>query len=300
MPFFTKWICNNLQEGGVQQISNSFESFKSGNIAQRLIYRLDRKVVGFGNVFSRLVELDHNIGKEGFSRACALFLKYFGVDYRLNCGEDIRRRVTKEPTLIIGLNHNAFIEPLVTGSVIGRDDSFAIANITYTKAGPNISKHLIGVMQSKFATDYPGRRRTRLGDPIAPIYGHQKYTTSEIQNINKKAFRRVGHLLKNRHLVLVYPGGGTPANGSRWRRGIGEIIKNMKEIGLDDIEIVPAVVTGFTRKDVFNAVRTAPHSKPVIQSELRLLESFPIRDIAYNKDTANLSNVLQTRIGALI
>lgn len=151
------------------------------------------------------------------------------------------------PVIIVGLNHEALIEPIAISHFIHRPPYALIGNygLTHYVKVPGL---IIPIVPQRFAIDRPLTPR-RLGErfldsyfrPLNRFIRLQKFTSTDITTINRQAFQQALGVLRKNGILMIFPTGAGAATRP-WGKGLGEIIHRSLASGLSP-QIVACRVT---------------------------------------------------------
>jgi len=249
---------NELLEKKLVVFYNNLIDKASKNILLRIILFLDRKFFGISHIIEKLINFEENIPTIGIQKATDNLLSNIFIRPIIKsnfCLDEFKQG----PVIFIGMNHNLVIEPAVISSVIPRNDIYLIGNKAFEVLGGNVSKHVLPVIQKKYAVDYKGaNNKARYGlltNLITTLYSGKKLTLKETAEINKKTFQEAVKRLNQNSAVIIFPTGRNNI-GSPWRKGVGEIISRIPKERRCNVKLIPIFITGISLKDVIGGIKT--------------------------------------------
>ena len=158
--------------------------------------------------------------------------------------------VAGKPVLVLGLNHEAIIEPFVLRKLIKRNDVGIVGIKSYGWLAKRIGWKFLPVMPKKYAIDLPKKQVLKnVLNPIKLAYLLEMMTTSQIEELNNKSIAGAVKIIKGGGMVIIFVRGG---NGLLAKKGRGaEIIANtLKDQGVK-FETVEVGFSGLTRWGLF-------------------------------------------------
>ena len=227
------------------------------NILIRIILFLDRKFFGASQVIEKLIDFEENIPTMGIQKAADNLLSHFFIKPIIK-SNFYPNEFKEGPVMFIGMNHNLVIEPAVISSIIPRDDIYLIGNKTFEVLGGNVSRHVLPVIQKKYAVDYKetnNKKRYRLlTNPITTLYSSKKLTLKETAEINANTFHEAVEKLNENSAIIIFPTGRNNID-SPWRKGVGEIISRIPKEIRGNVKLIPIFITGISLKDVLKGIK---------------------------------------------
>jgi 1-acyl-sn-glycerol-3-phosphate acyltransferase len=155
----------------------------------------------------------------GFTRSTAYYLRSLNIKIQSNNNLDI-----DGPCLIFG-NHPTGLDPFIIASQLKRNDVYIVADIYQKQKGEYIGQHIVPIVYSRTRKNLNNRGfLNSIGFYIMrQLSGYVDQETVKKQN--KQTIKQAANLLKQGHVVIIFPDGGSN-NPELWYNGIGEIIKS--------------------------------------------------------------------------
>jgi len=262
-------LYNLLSERGAKGVSQKIASLRKEKIFFRLLFFLDRKLLGFARFVDLFVKTEEKIPSVGIAQSSAWLLDRYGIDYSSAKGCFAHLKKPKKGVIFLGINHNSSFEPLILFALAERDDLYMISIKTYQLFGKNWAKHILPVMPKRYANDHQRRYRKtffnffKLWETFCKLHLLSDLSCQEAKRMNQASFKKAVSLLANGHGVVIFPAGGGK-NSSPWRNGIGELILQLKKKRKEgsDVVIVPVIFNGLSKFKVIRAVRRRCLGRP--------------------------------------
>jgi 1-acyl-sn-glycerol-3-phosphate acyltransferase len=246
-----KWmekIRPSLSRSGVAGLIEYLDSPERGRLA-RFLLALDRRFVGVVQYGRDTVLLEQQMDAKGVPAMARAFLDNLSMDVQVNAIPDVFAR-PGQPTILLGLNHEAIIEPIVLSSFLMRSDLKLTSIKVFDYLGPQMAHALLPVMPRKVAVDYSGGKLvTRINrlDPIYQLYALEKLTEAEIAQLNQQSLERGAEHLAAGGALIIFPTGGQSVE-KPWHRGTGELLSLLAPEVLSTTLIFPISIMDLTRK----------------------------------------------------
>lgn len=193
-----------------------------------------------------IARFNQKLKKDGVKTASEFMMEALGIEVKYK--DPKKWKISKTaPVILVGLNHETIVEPFAITSIIGREKMKFVANLGLTHWVDG--RVLIPVVARRYAVDRPLTLK-RLGERFADIFRplnrkirEKKFTLSQIEKINRDAFKETDNVLEGNGMVMIYPTGGGDRNKT-WARGIGEMIKGLIKNQKNDAQLVVVEVRG--------------------------------------------------------
>ncbi|MDQ3098612.1 MAG: 1-acyl-sn-glycerol-3-phosphate acyltransferase [bacterium] len=230
---------------------------------------------------------DNKIAIKGFSASTREYLS------DLNIGINIQTPLeTSGPALIFG-NHPTGLDPFIIASCLNREDVYIVADIYQKNKGKNIGKQIIPITYARTKKNLYNRGflNTIGFYAMRQLTGYSKPDEVRIQN--KETIERAAQLLKDGHVVIIFPDGGSN-NPELWYNGIGEIITHSSE-KRKSIQLYAAQITGISTAKIIRHFLFDRRSY-LKNNPLKVTLSQPFTLEKLNIENENKSNIITERL----
>jgi hypothetical protein len=261
MKRLIKNIHPSLQENGVAGLVEYVESPRRGFFTKLLVV-IDRYFPGVLPAGRAWVNFESQVGERGPGVMTREFIEYLGLDMQINNLIDALVEPGR-PTILMGLNHEAVIEPVIFVALCQRPDFRLIGIKTFQYLGTTVASRVYPVLPRKFGIDYQGNTKANLTnrwDPIYQLYALEGLTVAEIEALNEEALNHAAEYVSNGGALIIFPTGGKSIENG-WYAGLGEILGRMSPDTQPMTQIFPITITGLTRGKLFKKSRQALKGK---------------------------------------
>ncbi len=217
----------------------------------KYIYVFDKKHFGFVKFLGVCAKSEKQIPQRGLPKTAVEFLDQIGIEYQLTGSDKNYFQKHEGSVILLGLNHEFFAEPIILTAAGGRKDLyfFGIKTIAYT--GKNFAKFVLPVLPRKYAAGRGAllfRKKPKDSiDIFADFLNLERFNAEEIDKLNNDSINKAANVLAEGHALMIFPNGGRVVTHP-WMRGIGEIIKVLREKNYDKTIILPSQFLGLSSK----------------------------------------------------
>ncbi len=230
---------------------------------------------------------DKKIEDTGFSESTRNYLKDLNIEINIQNPIDIIG-----PALIFG-NHPTGLDPFIIAACLNREDVYIVADIYQKNKGKNIGKQIIPITYSRTKKNLYNRGfLNTIGFYVMrQLTGYAKPEDVRVQN--KHTIEKAAQLLKEGHVVIIFPDGGSN-NPELWYNGIGEIITH-SSFERRNIQLYAAQITGITTAKI---LRHFLFDRRIYLKEnpLHVALSQPFTLEKLNIENENKSNIITERL----
>jgi 1-acyl-sn-glycerol-3-phosphate acyltransferase len=178
------------------------------------------RLLGIAGILENFVG---NIKKIGWYRANQRYIADLGIKLDTSL-----RDFPKKGGILVYANHPTGLDPFILSSVLGRDDVYFLSDVYHAKKGEGVQEHMIPVYYSNWR-DLWKRSGLAFGGFILMRLTSGFLSADEVRARNRQAIEIAVQKLREGHVVLIFPSGGDNEQFP-WKKGIGEIILQMKEV----------------------------------------------------------------------
>ncbi len=228
----------------------------------RLLLAADRRYVGLAQFARDWVFLEKQLESRSVPEMAREFFEYLALDLNTN-QFPVELSEPDRPLILLGLNHESIIEPIVLVSLLNRNDLKFLGMKVFQYLGPRIAAYILPVLPRKVAVDYCGEKKPAFSDRldlIYQLYVLENRTVDEIKELNRWSICQAAEHLCGGGALIIFPNGGRPIDRP-WYRGIGEILDLLPPEVLSSMPIFPISIVGPSRKQLFQKVRQAVFSR---------------------------------------
>ena len=194
---------------------------------------------------------------------CSDFFAYLGLSVHSNKVPAVFGK-PGEPAILLGINHEAIVEPLIIASLLNRPDVRFVGMKVFQYLGKNISDLIYPVLPKKVAIDYQGgcmqTLKSRL-DIVLEMYRMESLTIAQIERLNDTSLKSAAVHVEYGGLLIIFPNGGRSIDRS-WYPGVGKLIKRLQQPLTTTIPIYPIRTSGICRNQLGQCVRNAAAGNP--------------------------------------
>lgn len=266
MRQFLKKLHPHLTQDGIAGFVAYFDQ-PDHQFLTRVLMAIDRKFIGvlqFARDWAGFEALiDHTI----LPHVARVIFNYLGTTLYIN-RLPAEFSTPGKPAILMGINHEAIIEPILLVSLLDRADIRFLGMKVFQYLGPRVAAHILPVLPGKIATDYQGSTRASISnklDPIYQLYRMENLSTIDIKALNEQSIDMATQHLASGGILMLYPCGGHSIE-KEWFSGLGRILEKLPADILTSTPIFPVMTSGLTRKSVYLSVHHAafrqkqPHS----------------------------------------
>ncbi len=246
-----------LQRDGVAGLVKYLDS-PGRSRATRLLLTIDEKFIGAVQFARDFAAFESRIKNEPLPHVAREVYDYLGMDLRLDNLPDVFSQ-ENQPAILMGINHEAIIEPIFLVSLLDRLDIRFLGMKVFQYLGPYIADYIFPVLPKKIATDYRGSSKATISnrlDPVYQLYKMENRTLEEISHLNQQAIENSTEHVANGGALMMYPCGGRPID-SAWYSGLGKILSGLDPKNLASTPIFPIRMTGLSRRFVYRKINRA-------------------------------------------
>ncbi len=288
-----------IHQGGLHQltekISNSEDKKK---ISSRIIKYLDQNHIGLLRTFQLLDEVNQDILHYGLTQANRKLLEKINITYDIKTGTKDLLHQPGYANLIVGVNHDCFVDHNIIWSATETDDLKAMGGQIYTDLGKGYAQHILPILPRLDAIDYPKRKNYfNPFDIFHNYYAFKKFTLKDISEMNEKSFNSAIDWIKQGKTIFIYPAGGDKPT-IPWRKGVGELLLKLKQAKLQKVNIVPIYIDCQSRHQMQRHLRKVLTNRPSeIETNVHILDPIPLNNQIWIKDAQLAAWQLQNLIG---
>lgn len=228
------------------------------------------KILGWENMMNFWIKIDSKAEEEDWGTASKELISKLGIE--LDTGEDLERiRKNKKATLVLGVNHEAILEPFIIASLLGDRRVSLISLKVLQVLGRAYSKYIMPVMPRRYAKDEKRFKRWIVNKvhPRARLYGIEELKVVEIDEMNEKVFNRAAKRLMEGMDVVLFATGGKVAQAA-WGRGLGEIVNRVSKEKRSDVQIAFFHFDGLRQMEVVKRFWMAANGKKLKKINVRV------------------------------
>lgn len=207
-----------FENGGIKGINEYIEDKSAISRKAFSMWELVQWASGLPEFSKDLQKMEERLGKDGIGPVVRELMDKLGIEIKANKKPDWLS--TPGSSILLYSNH-VRIEPFLLGTLIDRDDVAFVGGRMVQRAGSNIEPHVLPVVPKKFAKG-TGDRHTAIEKGV---FGADDLDVDEAVRLNQASMQEAGNRLANGWLVGIFPSATDSIEG-RWRKGLGEIIKN--------------------------------------------------------------------------
>lgn len=194
-------------------------------------------------VLRSTVELDKDIFKKGFYKACKLWFKKLKINYQVLWQ---KKRFDKKNVCLIFANHPSGLDPYLIAAALKIDLVF-IGDVYQAGKGKNLAKQIIKV--EFLSSDKTWQKRNFCDKWFGWVWmrlltGYKKFSSKKIK---QGAVNKALNFLHKGRSVLIFPDGGAN-NFKYWQSGIAIILQkylsNPEKV--KNLQLVMAKITGIS------------------------------------------------------
>jgi len=298
VPTVQEHVYKALLAGGIKQLSNKLEGLKTKKGFRKTLYLLDKKLLGGRQFIYHCAQAEEKIAKLGISKVSSKLLEKLGLDCQ------VIKEVNPESkedgaVLFVGLNHQAFIEPIILAASVKRNDLYLIAMKTYQLIGKGVKKHLLPVMPRR----YTSGRIKKLWEKIENLfifttnfYSLENVSLKKAKDINNSSLEKAVRLLRQGHAVAIFPGGGRRLS-QRWKRGLGEIIHRLQKTGVNQVRLIPVYFSKISKFKVIKTIRNnCLGGKDTAKIKVHFGKEIHLKELETFSNPAEIIDFLKERI----
>ena len=257
MKQFLEDIHPHLSQNGVLGFVNYFDR-PDIHWYTRLLLAIDKRFIGLLQFAQDWVNFEAMVEHNSVPEVARNVYDYLALDLR--CSELPREfSQTSQPAILLGLNHEAVVEPIIVLSLLDRNDLKFPGMKLFQYLGPNVSELILPLLPGKVATDYSGSLKPTLAnklDPIYRLYCIENKSAEEIFRQNQNSLQQAADHVSAGGAVLIFPNGGRSIDSS-WYPGIAQIISRLSPDVIASTPIFPISLTGLARKQVYWKIHQA-------------------------------------------
>jgi hypothetical protein len=250
-----------LESNGVAGLVEYLDGSKH-RMFTKLLLAIDKRFFGVVQFARDWVSIESLLEQELLPHVGRAFDEYLGMDLYVNRLPDEFAK-ENQPAILMGLNHEAIVEPIFLVSLLERSDIRFLGMMLFQKLGPNVKELIFPVLPSRIATDYHGSLRTKIATSIKPIYQFYRLderSAAEIKENNQLSIDQAVKHITAGGILELYPTGGRSID-KEWYPGIGRILSLLPSDILASIPIFPVITTGLKRSFVYRTMRKAAFRK---------------------------------------
>jgi hypothetical protein len=247
----------HLNQNGMVGFINYFEQ-SNHQLLTRILLIIDKEFIGALQFAKDWVHFESQIEKKSVPVVAKSIFDYLGLEIPQDELPDEFSQ-PGQPAILLGLNHEAVVEPIILISLLNRDDIKFPGMKVFQYLGPNISEYILPLLPKKVAIDYSGNTKPSISnklDPFYQLYCLEDKSIEEIGRLNQSSLHQAaGHLAEGGALI-IFPNGGRSIN-CPWYQGIGQIISRLPPEVITSVPIFPISLSGLTRKMIYRKIHKA-------------------------------------------
>lgn len=293
---------HHFKTGGFAKFCRRVKEYKKKNLFARMAFFLENKYVGFIRFMNVIVDLEKRLDDVGLSGASAEFLARYGIKYDYPQKTVAKINRSNKGILYLGLNHDSFIEPALIAAVAGRKDTYLVALKTYQLVGKKVAEYIIPVLPKRYASDHQRRYKNHFFRSIQPknvpgsFYLLENLTCRQVESINNGSLEKAVGLLSEGHKVIMFPAGGAKADSS-WRKGIGEIISQLKKRKINNVLIVPVITLGLSKAKVLRQMKNHQTSKQkTLEVKMKIGRPIDVKNVFARTDPLETADLIRKKV----
>jgi hypothetical protein len=250
-----------LYQDGMAGLVYYFE-LPNHQLLTRILLFIDKKFIGALQFARDWVHFESQVENISLPDVARSIYDYLGLEIHRG---DLPAEFSQsgQPALLLGLNHEAVIEPIILISLLNRDDVKLPGMKVFQYLGPNISEYILPLLPKKVANDYCGNTKPTTSnklDPFYQLYCLEDKSTEEIFRLNQSSVHQAaGHIVDGGALI-IFPNGGRPIN-SPWYQGVGQILTLLPQETIPSLPIFPISLGGVTRKMIYRKIHKAAFNR---------------------------------------
>lgn len=258
----------------------------------RLLFALDRRFLGLTSFIAYCATKDGEIAKKGLAQVSREMLDYFNLEVKAVLPSET---IFRKGTLLVGLNHEAFFEPIILAAILKNNHLRFIGARAFAYYGKNLNKSILTVMPRLYASD----RAKRFYKPLRKslhifldFYLLEKHSQADIGRINAQALKNAVDFLAKGQTVAIFPGGGSDVS-SPWYPGIGRLLTLLVEKQTTEIDLVPMYFHNFSFSHLLRAIRARMLNRPWrLSGEVIFGDAVPLKTVLAKLTSAKITEPL--------
>jgi hypothetical protein len=261
MRFLAKRVHPYLTQDGIEGLTNLCDS-PDQNIFMKLLLAIDKRFYGYAQFARDWVTFENRLNHESICHVCHDFFGYLGLEIQSNRIPEALKQPGKS-MILLGINHEAIIEPLILASLLGRNDIKFVGMKVFQYLGPNVAKYILPVLPKKVAHDNGNDRKSSFSikfDIILDLYRLESLSLAEIEQLNSSSIQQAADHLAEGGVLIIFPNGGRDVSCS-WYQGIGQILSLLPPDRVANTPIFPIGTNGLSRKSLSQKAKQAAFSR---------------------------------------
>jgi len=250
-----------LSQHGIEGLIDTIDG-SNHRLLTRLILAADKRFVGLAQFARDWVNIEKQLDSRSVPEMAREYSDYLALELQIN-QVPAQFSLPGRPAILLGLNHEAYIEPVVLVSLLHRNDMRILGMKIFQYLGPRIAEYILPVLPKKVAVDYHGNKKPTLFNLLEPIYRLyllENRTVAEIGHLNQLSIQHAADHLSAGGVLITFPGGGQHLHRP-WYRGTGEILSLLPPEVLSSTPIYPISTTGLSKKLFLQKARQAAFVK---------------------------------------
>ena len=207
----------------------------------RLVWKVAKGLFGADKALQSLPETGN------VRELCQAIATGFNIELTANQTPEWSKQQSTQAVLIYG-PHSFNVEPYLLFSLIEREDVYAVAIESARQLLPaSVKDRILSVTPTFMAKDAP--RRSGAAGVMQRVRrslftNNTERTVSEIREANQQALQRAAQLLKEGHVVVIFPCASGDIKTDRWYAGIGTILQSvLADEAAQDAMLQPFILT---------------------------------------------------------
>lgn len=220
---------------------------KKKNGVWRFFINTSNKLMGWENALNLWVEIDNISQDSGWGEASKFMLSKMKIE--IDAGGDVGKiKRNKKATLVVGINHEAILEPFILAALLGKRRSALVSLKVLQLLGKGYKKYILPVMPRRYAVDEKRFAKWIVNKvhPRGRFYGIEQLRAVEIDEMNEKVFEQSVKKLEDGEDVILFAPGGKVVQSS-WGRSSGEIICRINKKKIKDVRVAFFKFGGITQ-----------------------------------------------------
>jgi len=238
---------------------------KKNRLLKRIL-EFDRKHFVVIKILKDLAKLEREIPSYGIKNQASKFVNKLKITPAVYSDITNKNFQNQKGILIYGINHSAFIEPIILFSLLNQKRIKLIIFRMYYFIGKNFRKYTLPVATRNYSKEKNFSLKAKL-DPSQRFRKFEALSDSQIIKINEKSLKDAAEVLAKGGIVIIFPGGGG-SELKKWGFGISKIIMQIKKEKRGEVSLLPVYFSGMGYKRIL--LRIIKVYKGVNQGPLRV------------------------------
>lgn len=254
------------QKQGLSGLLRELDVWAEKNAFLKWILDLDKKHFVFYKFLKDIVRLEKGIKDHGPQKQSLIFLTKLKIKTFTYTDISNKNFQNQRGLLIYGVNHNAFIEPIILFSLLRQQKIKLILYNLFFFIGKNIQKFSLPVVARMYSTDKGVSGLTKIFDPFFRLRNIENLTNEKVVKMNEETLKKAIKTLEEGGIVIIFPAGRGLLN--RWGTGLSKIILSVSPKKREKISLLPVYFSGMGGKRML--LRIFKAYKGICQENLRV------------------------------